>query len=198
MAVIKLNRTKTGVVPTALEDGELYIDQLNGRLYWADATGAIKSKSLLSEEFASGTKMLFRQSSAPVGWTKDTSINDAALRVVSGSVSSGGSAGFAAAFAAGVTAGNTALTVNQIPAHTHTATVTDPGHTHTLGVTVTGGLYPTGSYMLGSGASPYGPTASSQTGITVANANTGGGQAHNHSLPMADLKYVDVIVATKD
>lgn len=47
MAVIKLNRTKTGVVPTSLADGELYIDQLNGKLYWADATGVIKNCSIL-------------------------------------------------------------------------------------------------------------------------------------------------------
>lgn len=46
MAVIKLNRTKTGVVPTALEDGELYIDQLNDKLYWADATGVIRNIDL--------------------------------------------------------------------------------------------------------------------------------------------------------
>ena len=41
--------------------------------------------------------MLFQQSSAPTGWTKDTSTNDSALRVVSGSVSSGGSVGFTTA-----------------------------------------------------------------------------------------------------
>lgn len=46
MAVIKLNRTKTGVVPTTLADGELYIDQLNGKLYWADATGIIRNIDL--------------------------------------------------------------------------------------------------------------------------------------------------------
>lgn len=46
MAVIKLNRTKTGVVPTALEDGELYIDQLNNKIYWSDATGVIRSMDL--------------------------------------------------------------------------------------------------------------------------------------------------------
>jgi hypothetical protein len=42
MALIKLNRTKTGAAPKALADGELFIDQLNGRLYWLDATGVIR------------------------------------------------------------------------------------------------------------------------------------------------------------
>ena len=198
MAVIKLNRTKTGVVPTALEDGELYIDQLNGRLYWADATGAIKSKSLLSEEFASGTKMLFRQSSAPVGWTKDTSINDAVLRVVSGSVSTGGSTGFSAAFyGAGVDVGSTALTAAQMPSHTHTAAVNDPGHVHALvsqngfsggaGVFAQSGVYQSNKN-----------TEVGYTGISVYNSWTGSGQGHTHTNPAGNLKYADAIVATKD
>ena len=33
---------------------------------------------------ASGTTMLFQQSTAPTGWTKDTTHNDKALRVVTG------------------------------------------------------------------------------------------------------------------
>lgn len=52
MATIQINRTKTGVVPVALADGELYIDQLNNKLYWADSTGAIKSLTLLLPTFA--------------------------------------------------------------------------------------------------------------------------------------------------
>ena len=34
--------------------------------------------------FASGTKVVFAQASAPTGWTQDTTHNDKALRVVSG------------------------------------------------------------------------------------------------------------------
>ena len=49
--------------------------------------------------FPSGTVMLFVQSTAPTGWTKSTAHNDKALRVVSGSVSSGGSVAFSSAFA---------------------------------------------------------------------------------------------------
>ena len=44
------------------------------------------------------TKMLFVQSSAPTGWTKETDHNDKALRVVSGSASTGGSVNFTSAF----------------------------------------------------------------------------------------------------
>ena len=37
-------------------------------------------------EFVSGTVMLFRQNTAPTGWTKSSSFDNAALRVVSGTI----------------------------------------------------------------------------------------------------------------
>jgi hypothetical protein len=46
MSIIQLNRSKTGVAPTVLADGELYVDQLNNKLYWADATGVVHSMFL--------------------------------------------------------------------------------------------------------------------------------------------------------
>ena len=50
--------------------------------------------------FPSGTRMIFQQTSAPTGWTKDTSdTNQRALRVVSGTAGSGGSVDFTTAFA---------------------------------------------------------------------------------------------------
>jgi len=47
------------------------------------------------QPFASGTKMLFQQTSAPTGWTKVTSnVDNRALRVVSGTAGSGGTNAF--------------------------------------------------------------------------------------------------------
>jgi hypothetical protein len=69
--------------------------------------------------FSSGTVMLFVQTAAPTGWTKSTTHDDKALRVVSGAASSGGSVAFTTAFASGLNAGNTTLTISQIPSHTH-------------------------------------------------------------------------------
>ena len=43
------------------------------------------------ELFPTGTLMLFQQTAAPTGWTKQTTHDDKALRVVSGTASSGGS-----------------------------------------------------------------------------------------------------------
>ena len=91
----------------------------------------------------SGTRLVFHNSSAPTGWTKDTSINDSALRVVSGTPGSGGSTGFSSALGSpsvsgsvslsgepgsgnlstsisgNVNIGSTTLSTNQIPSHSH-------------------------------------------------------------------------------
>ena len=61
--------------------------------------------------FASGTKMVFNQTSAPTGWTKVTSnVDNRALRVVSGSAGSGGSVAFTTAFASQSVGGSIANT----------------------------------------------------------------------------------------
>lgn len=53
------------------------------------------------DTFPSGTSMLFQQTAAPTGWTKQTTHNDKALRVVTGTVGTGGSLAFTTAFATG-------------------------------------------------------------------------------------------------
>lgn len=91
----------------------------------------------------SGTRLLFHNSSAPTGWTKDTSIDDSALRVVSGTPGSGGSSGFSSALGSpsvsgsvslsgepgtgnlstsitgNVNVGSTTLSTSQMPSHKH-------------------------------------------------------------------------------
>jgi hypothetical protein len=127
--------------------------------------------------FPSGTVMLFVQTAAPTGWTKGTTHDNKALRVVSGTASSGGSVAFTTAFASGLSAGATTLSTSQIPSHSHT--------------------YYTKSQPFGWGSLDGG--ASDGNG---ANARTttsaGSGGSHNHSLPSFDVQYVDVIIATKD
>ena len=66
-----------------------------------------------AEPFPSGTKMIFQQTSAPTGWTKVTSsVDNKALRIVSGSVSSGGNQGFTSAFASRTPAGSVGASGN--------------------------------------------------------------------------------------
>lgn len=149
------------------------------------------------DAFPSGTVLVFAQTAAPTGWTKSTTHNDKALRVVSGSASSGGSVAFTTAFASQAvsgTVGNTTLTTDQIPAHSHG--VNDPGHVHILGGT---GL---GSGSTGYSGTPGGafPTNSAVTGISI--QNTGGGNSHTHTFTGTAInlavQYVDVILASKN
>jgi hypothetical protein len=75
--------------------------------------------------FASGTQTLFFNATAPIGWTKQTTHNDKALRIVSGTGgASAGTVAFTTAFnAARTVTGNTddfVLTATHIPPHTHT------------------------------------------------------------------------------
>ena len=141
------------------------------------------------QAFPSGTVMLFAQTAAPTGWTKNTTTgNDSALRLVTGSVSTGGSVAFSTVFVSNravnissVTGsiGNTTLTTPQIPSHTHSAANSNSG----------------------SGATVYenpGVAAPQTTGAT------GGGGSHNHPLSVTGgsgdvnlaVNYVDVIRAT--
>jgi hypothetical protein len=128
----------------------------------------------------SGTTMLFAQTAAPTGWTKSTTHNNKALRVVSGTASSGGSVAFTTAFSAarglsGSTDGH-ALTVAEMPAHTHTQEI------------MAGGV----NFAPGAGYN----TATGVTGSAGSNA------AHSHTLANGsvnlDVQYVDVIIAVKD
>lgn len=131
--------------------------------------------SVGGSSFASGTAMLFVQTAAPTGWTKSTTHDNKALRVVSGTASSGGSVAFTTAFASGLNAGSTTLTVDQIPNHTHGGAAE--------GITI---------YGAGVG-DPQGAAAPGGAG-----GGTGGGLSHNHTLPSFAVSYVDVIIAIKD
>lgn len=74
------------------------------------------------------------------------------------------------------------LTAATMPAHTHTASVTDPTHTHaeTNAVQVQSG---TGVSVIGSAGLGSVVTGPSATGISVANSTTGSGGAHLNVQP---------------
>lgn len=161
--------------------------------------------------FASGTKMLFQQTSAPTGWTKDTSHNDKALRITSGTVSTGGSVAFETAFASQTPAGSISNSVSGSTA-SHTLSVSEiPSHTHTISGTYTrdDGSPPGGHFPHGSARGTTGVSISNFLDLT--NSSTGGGGGHTHgagSLAVTssfsgtainlDVQFVDVIICTKD
>lgn len=180
------NSATGGLTPNTLQAGAgIQITNQNGAI--VIAAGSVG--------FPSGTAMLFVQSAAPQGWTKSTTFNDVALRVVNGNVGSGGSVPFSTAFSQSNT-GTTALSVEQMPSHTHG--VNDPGHSHTL-TQYFGGQGNQGyGFIFGTtyqNSGTYCPTNKVGTGISIS-AN-GSGAGHSHTVAL-NVQYVDTIIATKD
>jgi hypothetical protein len=145
-----------------------------------------------TSEFTSGTVMLFVQTAAPTGWTKSTANDNKALRVVSGTASTGGSTSFTSAFGTpsvsgslSGTVGNHTLTTAQIPSHTHTIGFRQPAS---------------------SGGTVIDSSTDGNTAQTTNTGSTGGGGSHNHSFSGSlssataaiNVQYVDVIIATKN
>jgi hypothetical protein len=151
---------------------------------------------------------MFHQTAAPTGWTKDTTnYNEHALRVVTGTASSGGSVNFTTAFASQGVSGSVAGTgASGIAGTADAMTLSEaqmPSHNH--------------SYD-----SAYGGSNSNYNGImtdfprpakTVGILYTGGSSSHSHSVSGGShshtsgaftgtainmaVKYVDIIIAQK-
>jgi hypothetical protein len=69
-----------------------------------------------NSEFPAGTRMIFAQTTAPTGFTKDaTNYNNHALRVVTGTAGTGGTVDFVTAFASQTPTGNVSVTANTAP-----------------------------------------------------------------------------------
>jgi hypothetical protein len=142
--------------------------------------------------FPAGTKMLFQQTTAPTGWTKDTTHDNKALRVVSGTAGSGGVSTFTSAFGqrtvtsttAGGTVANHTLNTSRIPSHSHAQR--RGNSTNSTEFTAVSGL--------GTGTNT-GSTAT--TGGSAAHSHGFSGTSHNHDLDMR-VQYVDLIIATKN
>jgi len=175
------------------------------------------------QPFASGTKMLFQQTSAPTGWTKVTTHNNKALRVVSGTASSGGSNAFSNTLASrsinansgnatqggnvsvsvgnataggNVSIGNTAaggnvsigntstggnvnshtLSVNQIPAHSHTNNYIINSSRNRQNTSGLRGMNQSSGRMAGNGS-----WNTSNTGGNGGHSHGFSGSSHNHN-----------------
>lgn len=134
----------------------------------------ITTQQINEAAFPAGTKMLFQQTAAPTGWTKDTTHDDKALRVVSGTASNGGSIAFSTALGASAVTDNHTLLKAEVPA-------TDIS----IGVNNNGAV---------DGGTPIYSVTNVDGPATI--SNDGGGGAHAHGLP--EIQYVDIIICTKD
>lgn len=153
-----------------------------------------------------GSTMLFIQATAPTGWVKETGNNDCALRVTTGTPTTGGTNGFTTCFpganravsatapAISASAGAATLSSTQIPSHTHPYNTRSP-----IGVTYSSSL----------SVSPLQTRYTVLTSGQPGNIGSGGtGGSHSHTMPASpvsivgtslalSLKYLDAIFATR-
>ena len=186
---VNANKLGNAVVTTAkIDNNAVTNDKIASGISSSKLTGALPAidGSALTglAAFPSGTKMLFAQSAAPTGWTKNTTNNDRALRVVNGS--SGGSQGGSNSF---TTALNSSFATSGGAVANHTLTLSQiPSHNHSVGVASFSGSFE--GFRRGSSIG------------TNSTGSAGGGGAHNHGFtnPSFNLNvaYVDVIIANKD
>jgi hypothetical protein len=156
-----------------------------------------------------GSLMLFQQTSAPTGWTKATAHDNKALRVVTGSASSGGSNTFAAAFNTNQTvSGTTSSTSVSITGSTAGHSITQaelPNVTLTTSQKCkTEDIGPLNRGSSSGGGAGYEtisvPLGGSGTAHTHGVGSLAGG-AHTHTFSDTfnlDVQYVDVIICSKD
>ena len=206
--------------------GKVVIDGLShptsdgsaGQFLKTDGSGTLSFATVtVPVEIPSGSSMLFQQTNAPTGWTKQTTHNDKALRIVTGSVGTGGSVAFSTALGSGATVAggsvsgspgsnlsvsvsgniaNTTLSINQIPSHSHTLIKSNSG---------------------GNAATNQNRTQDNVVFANTGNAGGGGSHNHNHNLSGSlsgnitagnlavgastaaiNVNYVDFIIANKD
>ncbi|KKL18114.1 hypothetical protein LCGC14_2478790 [marine sediment metagenome] len=136
-----------------------------------DGTAVVVSGSAA---FPAGTSMLFQQTAAPTGWTKQTMHNNKAIRLQSGTVVTGGAVNFSTVFGTGKATDSHTLTSGESAAHTHV--VADVS---------------TGTQSSGAGTDL-------RTGTGTASGSAGGGGGHAHNLSNFNLQFVDFIIADKD
>ena len=133
---------------------------------------------------AAGSLMFFQSTTAPTGWTKQTTHNDKALRVVSGPAVPGGTNSFSFQFqnkggAIVSTVGNTTLSTPQIPSHSHTMIL-----------------------LIGNDGGTGGGFNHPQSRTNTSTGPTGGGGSHSHPFTGGSIsfavQYVDLIICSKN
>lgn len=216
--VKKNGRYVGSAAPSGPTDGTLWIDDTTNP-YTIKAYNDTESAWQIVSGVPSGTRMLFQQTAAPTGWTKDTSFDQHALRVTNSTVSTGGSLDFTGAFTSGISTGGTvqghSLSTAEMPSHSHGVSdpghshgINDPGHSHNFFAAIVSGESQDGNND-NEAFNENRTTNSATTGISInsANANigiqsTGAGNAHSHGFDAGSInlavKYVDVIIAQKD
>jgi hypothetical protein len=160
--------------------------------------------------FAVGTTTLFHQAAAPTGWTKSTSHNNKALRVVSGTGGgSGGSTAFTSVFASRTPTGSVSGSNSGGGVSNHTLSVGElASHSHRIP------MYTTDNEAGGRGA-PITGDFTNRVFVTapmnVATEGTGSNSGHSHGFSNPSwsgsfsgsaldfaVQYIDIILCAID
>jgi hypothetical protein len=175
-------------------------------------------------EFASGTKVAFVQSSAPTGFTIDTTaaLTESALQIVTGSGGgTGGSDTFTTVLSGSKSATNASvpISVSGVSVDTSSLTIgattlstpTIASHTHSAPLGTAGGSprsnKPVGLNGYGKGAGSFSNSMDSEGGggshtHPISGSGALGGSIANQPvsqvIPAMELKYVDAIIASAD
>lgn len=167
----------------------------------------------------SGTRVLFENATAPIGWIKETAFNNFGIRITSGTALSRSGVDFSTvmstyAFSSTVNSdfpGTTSQNAQDLPAHTHSVSPNSGNYFSAVGSpaptywTATG---PTGTTLTSFGIGTFSipqttstnpsnlqsPTIPTTHGHTVSYARSG---VTTDSLNL-NVKYVDVILAIKE
>jgi hypothetical protein len=163
------------------------------------ATTAFVIANATASPIPSGSVMLFYQANAPTGWTKVTTQNDKALRVVSGTGGgTGGTTAFSTVFANQTV--STSISISGTSGATTLSTSQIPSHTHTWGPQITVGAE--------GGNSGVANSTTSNSPVDGTTGATGGGGSHTHSFSGSgsgtssavtlNVQYIDIILCSKN
>jgi hypothetical protein len=179
-----------------------------GDILTSNGAGALPTFQAPGGGFASGTRMSFQQTTAPTGWTKDTTaaLNNSSMRIVTGSVVNGGSVDFTTAFASQTPTGSVSISsVSGSAGATTLTTPQIPSHTHSVQSCSGSANFPNSTLMGASNGPP-------NLFFSVVSMNsTGGDGSHTHPFSFSSgsgtfsgnainlaVKYYDFIIASKD
>ncbi len=157
-----------------------------GYVMTSNGPGVAPSWQLAGGGLTSGVRMLFQNTTAPTGWTKETNsaYNNVALRIVTGSVSSGGADDFTTVFGTSKATDSFTLITSHLPVHNHglrsVVTVSGAGSNRHMNVTSDSN------------------SVAGTTAVLETTANAGSGSSFSMGISNFDLKYRDFILAQKD
>ena len=189
-----------GAKPGAVADqGFLYTKNVSAKveLFWEDEDAnevQITVAGDLNAGFPAGTSMLFQQTTAPTGWTKQSTHNNKAMRLQTGAVTTGGTNSFTTVFGTGKVVGGTAISLAQMPSHRHMSIHNSAATTNSVNQSAESVR---ASSAGGLGNNDYQLQSSTAEPTVGKTSYVGSTSTHNHTMTM-NLQYVDFIIANKN